>query len=204
MASIDVWHGSIGDADVDVLVNASNTLLQLGSGVSAAIRQTCGGATYQSALDERLQREFGGGLEPGAVVITDAGSHPRAKYVAHVAVMDYRPGPGIVSRPDAARIERGAAELWTKLAALPHPVSVGMVALGAGTGGLGLRDSVRIACTTLKAQLETDPGRICAVQFVAYDELEFANTIDTVRQHFELDLGKLDEHTRRLVEAVQS
>ena len=72
---IDVWHGSIGDADVDVLVNASNTILKLGSGVSHAIRLSCG-PEFQPHLDEVLAAR-GGGIEPGDVVLTHAGAHPR-------------------------------------------------------------------------------------------------------------------------------
>jgi O-acetyl-ADP-ribose deacetylase (regulator of RNase III) len=157
---------------------------------------------YQQALDARLQQESPGGYEPGAVVLTDAGEHPRARYVAHVAVMDYREGSGIIARPDHARIERGASTLWAELAALPEPVSIGMVALGAGTGGLGLRDSVAIACRSLQAQLDRNAGSLSRVVFVAYDELEFVNTIATVREHFELDLDRFDSRIRDFLKAV--
>lgn len=83
-------QGSLTDGDETLLVNASNTNLQLGSGVSGAIRKACG-TTFQAALDELLEKR-GGPLEPGDVVLTNAGAHRRARYIAHVAVMDYRGG----------------------------------------------------------------------------------------------------------------
>lgn len=202
MTTISVWHGSIGDADVDVLVNASNTQLRLGSGVSAAIAASCG-AGFQARLTALLQERWPGGMEPGDVVITDAHSHAQASHVAHVAVMDYRERADARPRPDAARIERGCAELWRQIAALPRQVSVGMVALGAGTGGMGLRDSVSIACRALQRQLEDDAGGITRVVFVAYDQLEFVNTLAAVRDHFDVDLSDIDPAAIRLLEALK-
>ena len=105
MTIVEVRQGSVTAAEVDVLVNASNTLLRLGSGVSAAIRRACG-PEYQGFLDAELARQ-GGGLDPGAVVVTHAGTHPRARFVAHVAVMDYRAVATAVA-PDLARIDRAS------------------------------------------------------------------------------------------------
>src|SRR6185295_15641710 len=109
-------------------------------------------------------------LEPGAVLITDAGTHPRARWVAHVAVMDYRDQPNVEPRPTLARIEHGARALWSLCEGLDaSALSIAMVALGAGTGGLGLRDSVGIACRTLSEHLEATPAtKIARVIFVAW------------------------------------
>ena len=202
MTRIRVWHGSIGDADVDVIVNASNTQLRLGSGVSAAVAASCG-AGFQARLTALREERWPGGMEPGDVVLTDANAHPRAKHVAHVAVMDYRDRPDARPRPDDVRIERGCTELWRQLAALPAPVSVGMVALGAGTGGMGLRDSVSIACRALARQLEADAGAINEVVFVAYDGLEFVNTLAAVRDHFDVDLAGIDPDALRMLEVLK-
>jgi len=200
--AIRVWHGSIGDADVDVLVNASNTLLKLGSGVSAAIRQSCG-AGFQATLDELLAKEHGGGLEPGAVVMTDAHEHPRAKYVAHVAVMDYRDGQGHVRNPDHARLETGYRALFEAIEKLPEErPSVGVVALGAGTGGFGLRNTVGLACAALRTHLDTGERRVGPVTFVAFDILECANTLAAVREQFPVDESGLSEAVLKMTEVV--
>ena len=86
---IFIKEGSLTDGDESVLVNASNTNAQLGTGVSAAIRQACGKG-YQEKIFAALEEKFHGPMKPGEVLLTDAGTHPRAAWVAHVAVMDYR------------------------------------------------------------------------------------------------------------------
>ncbi len=184
---IEVRQGSVTDGDVDVLVNASNTLGQLGTGVSAAIRRACG-AGFQGVVDDALAAR-GGATEPGAVWLTHAGTHPRARFVAHVAVMDYR-ADATRRAPDAARIQRACAALWTVLETLPHDgLSVGMVALGAGTGGLGERLPTELACKTLRAHRAARPStKIARVVFFGYTPLEFANVADVVAAHFDVDL----------------
>jgi O-acetyl-ADP-ribose deacetylase len=183
MTTILVEHGSIGDCDVDVLVNASNTALALGSGVSAAIRATCGPG-FQQHLDE-IVRARGGSVSPGDVVVTGAHGHPRARHVAHVAVMDYRDGSPEGMKPTLQRVRQGCAHLWDAIEALGS-VSVGMVALGAGTGGLGLHDSVEVACETLRDHLARG-SRVGKVVFVAYALHEYANTLAVVRRFFDVD-----------------
>ena len=161
---VTLRQGSLTDGDETLLVNASNTNLQLGSGVSGAIRRACGGAAFQTALDELLEKR-GGPLEPGDVVITGAGAHRRARYIAHVAVMDYRAGVSASSFPSLERVKAGCEKLWAAIEALPEDVSVAMVALGAGTGGLGLVDSVEVARRTLQAAA---PKRVTHVTFYGF------------------------------------
>jgi len=60
-------------------------------------------------------------------------------------------------------------------------LTVAMVALGAGTGNLGLRRSVELACSTLDAHRE---GRIAEVRFYGYELHEFLVTLEVVREHF--------------------
>jgi O-acetyl-ADP-ribose deacetylase (regulator of RNase III) len=185
---IEVQQGSVTDADVDVLVNASNTFGRLGSGVSAAIRAACG-AGFQDVIYDAL-RDRGGATEPGAVWLTHAGTHPRARFVAHVAVMDYRGGHVVEQMPDLARIERASAALWQALEALPSPISVGMVALGAGTGRLGERLPTELACKTLRAhRAARSSTKIERVVFHGYSTIEYANVADVVAQHFDVDVA---------------
>jgi len=87
---IDVVQGSLTSGDESVLINASNTGARLGTGVSHAIRLGCGGEAYQDHIYRELKRVKGGDMVPGDLFTTDAGSHENAKFVVHVAVMDYR------------------------------------------------------------------------------------------------------------------
>jgi O-acetyl-ADP-ribose deacetylase (regulator of RNase III) len=194
---IELRQGSVTDADVDVLVNASNTLLQLGSGVSGAIRIACGRG-YQAFLDQ-VCAEAGGGLEPGAVVVTHAGSHPRARWIAHLAVMDYRPNAELRG-PDEARLRRGTLELMDALAGIPEQgISVGMVALGAGTGNLGVRLPTTIACELLR---ERAPENVKRVVFHGFTLVEHLNVLDVVRRYFPVDLSRESEDVREYLKGL--
>lgn len=198
---ISVAQGSLTAGDETVLVNASNTNVALGSGVSSAIREACG-AGFQAHIAELLRTRFGGPMAPGDVLVTDAGAHPRARWVAHVAVMDYRAGSGARALPTHDVIARGCANLWAALEELPIGVSVAMPALGAGVGRLGARDSTRIACQSLQDHLHTRPtSRIDAVTFYGYLLHEYIAIADVVGSSFAgVDLP---EHVREHLEATR-
>jgi len=168
-------QGSLTDGDETLLVNASNTNLQLGSGVSGAIRKACG-TTFQAALDELLEKR-GGPLEPGDVVLTNAGAHRRARYIAHVAVMDYRGGVSGSSFPTLERVRTGCEKLWAAIDGLHEDVSVAMVALGAGTGGLGLVDSTEVACRTLQAAAPRRVSRVTFYGFALHEHVAMAGVV---------------------------
>lgn len=164
---VTIRQGSLTDGDESVLVNASNTNAQLGTGVSAAIHQACGQG-YQEQVLALLEHQFHGPMMPGQVLLTHAGTHPRAGWVAHVAVMDYRAGHTAHSHPTLDTIRTGCERLWDVVETIPGEgsQSVAMVALGAGTGNLGVAEPTRIAAQTLKAHLALHPNtRIERVTF---------------------------------------
>jgi O-acetyl-ADP-ribose deacetylase len=178
--TIRVVQGSLTEGAETLLVNASNTNVALGSGVSAAIRGACGGG-YQDHIDAILQKERGGPMEPGDVLITDAGTHPTAHWVAHVAVMDYRRGFTGTSFPTLEVIRRGCVKLWQAVALLPEDVTVAMVALGAGTGQLGARKPTEIACETL---LSSGRARVAGVTFYGFLLPEYLAMAEVVTGFF--------------------
>ena len=180
---IAIARGSLTDGDELVLVNASNTGVDLGSGVSAAIRRA-GGPEYQARIHGALKARFGGPMPPGEVLVTDAGDAPRARWVAHVAVMDYRPGAA-EPLPDAARIRAACARLWPAIEAIEtgDALTVAMVALGAGVGGLGVRVPTEIACDTLREHLSTN-SRIARVTFYGYALPEHLAITEVVTSRF--------------------
>jgi O-acetyl-ADP-ribose deacetylase (regulator of RNase III) len=202
MMRIEVKPGSLTDGDASVLVNASNTGLRLGSGVSHAIRLGCGGADYQKTLFTFLEDELGGELPPGDVCLTDAGSHPRARHVLHAAVMDYREGSPAGREPDATRIEAICQKLWPAVEALGGEQSIAMVALGAGTGGMGLRDTTEIACRSLRAHQEQvgEQSRIKRVCFYGFELHEFVITAEVVAAHFTLERDALPEEVWEVID----
>jgi O-acetyl-ADP-ribose deacetylase (regulator of RNase III) len=182
--TVSLTQGSLTDGDESVLVNASNTNAKLGTGVSAAIRAACG-TGYQAQVFAALEQKFGGPMEPGQVLFTDAGAHPRAKWVAHLAVMDYRNGFLAISYPTLEVIRAGLTRLWSGLEALPGPHSVAMVALGGGTGNLGVIEPTKLAARTLKAHLAAHPGSaIERVAFYGYELPEYVAMAQVLSAEF--------------------
>ncbi len=187
--SIAVVQGSLTDGEETVLVNASNTNVALGSGVSGAIRRACGGEAYQQHIRQKMVDRFRGPMTPGDVLMTDAGSHPSAKWVAHVAVMDYREGFTGRSFPSLETIKKGCVHLWSAVedvaSSSEHGVTVAMVALGGGTGQLGVREPTQIACDTLAAHLALHPrSKLRGVTFYGYMLHEQMAIADVVRAVF--------------------
>ncbi len=201
---VSVIQGSLTDGSELVLVNASNTNLILGSGVSGAIRRACGD-DYQERIQSALKARFGGPMGPGDVLVTDAGAHGRAKWVAHVAVMDYRPGADVV-RPTLDRIRTGCERLWDaiELIGAKGPLSVAMVALGAGVGGLSVRESTQIACETLKAHMAIHAqSRIERVVFYGLQLHELVEMAEVVTRHFPEAEAELPEAVRSQLRALR-
>ncbi len=195
MPTFRVVHGSLTDGAEKVLVNASNTGCQLGSGVSGAIRRACGPG-YQAHILAALHARFGSSMPPGAVLITDAGTHPHAQYVAHVAVMDYRHGVGADSFPSLSLIRQSGALLWQELESLRSaaPLSVAMVALGGGTGRLGVRQPTEVICQTLTEHLNRHRDTLLGqLVFYGYELPEYLAMVEVVGAHFPLEPGSVSD-----------
>lgn len=198
---IIIRQGSLTDGDESVLVNASNTNAQLGTGVSAAIHQACGKG-YQEKILAELERQFHGPMQPGQVLLTDAGTHPRAAWVAHVAVMDYREGFNGSSFPTVDRIRLACERLWDVIEAIPDEGthSVAMVALGAGTGNLGVAEPTRIAAQTLKAHVAIHPNtRIDRVTFYGFQLPEYIAVAHVLAVEFPEVKDQLPEEVRKSI-----
>ena len=81
-----VKKGNLILEDADFIVNAANTRLILGSGVSHAFRQHCGGEKFQNYLYELIANKT---VVRGDVIISDSGDAKNFRYSLHVAVMNY-------------------------------------------------------------------------------------------------------------------
>ena len=82
-----IKYGNLVEENATFIVNASNTELTLGSGVSHAFSEHCGGAEYQQELYV-LKKKIGV-IEQGDVILSSSGSATNFKYALHVAVMNY-------------------------------------------------------------------------------------------------------------------
>ncbi len=134
-------EGDITRAEVDAIVNAANSGLQLGAGVAGAIA-AAGGPSIQAECDEH------GPIEVGGAAITGAGDLP-ARFVIHAASMP--PGgqadEASVRASMRASLELARTESQSRTAlpavqsAIPIRCQVG-AGVGAGKGsGKGVRSS---------------------------------------------------------------
>jgi len=88
--SIKVKQGNLLKEEADFIVNASNTKLILGSGVSMAFKRHCG-IELQNEMNNVL-KSIDSGLLQGDVVATSSGIAKNFRYSLHVAVMNYNQG----------------------------------------------------------------------------------------------------------------
>ena len=112
----------------DYVVNPSNTILSLGSGVSGVLKRMC--PELQNVMWEWLNRN--GYLNPGDIAITP---YPcdEFEYVIHAAVMDYRENAFKIA-PDYERIEKICKNISFLLGS--EEVKIITPLLGTGVGGL--------------------------------------------------------------------
>jgi O-acetyl-ADP-ribose deacetylase (regulator of RNase III) len=78
-----------------------------------------------------------------------------------------------------------------------------MVALGAGAGGMPLRESVRIACEALLEHDESTDSQIGRVVFYGFGKDEFLPVAKEVSQLFPDALDHLPKKTRRLIAQLE-
>ena len=112
----------------DYIINPSNTVLSLGSGVSGILRRMC--PELQNIMREYLNKN--GFLNPGDIAIT---IYPceEYNYAIHAAIMDYRDGAKNVM-PNYDRIEKICKNIALFLD--EKRVKVLTPLLGTGVGGL--------------------------------------------------------------------
>jgi O-acetyl-ADP-ribose deacetylase (regulator of RNase III) len=135
---ITIREGDITAQEVDALVNAANSALQLGSGVAGAIRER-GGPEIQAECDAH------GPIAVGEAVATGAGALS-ARYVIHAAGM--APGEPASEESVRAAMRRSleiARELGCRTVAVP--------AIGAGVGGLSTQRSAELLLAEARAHL---------------------------------------------------
>ena len=154
MARIEIVQGDITEADVEAIVNAANTDLQLGGGVAGAIRRK-GGPLIQQ------QCNLIGHIPLGEAATTDGGSL-RAKYVIHAASMEWGGQTTAESLVAATRNSLLRAEL-KKIRSIAFP------AIGTGIAGF---DPQRCAEIMLRVVAEHLQGKtkLKRVVFVLFDE----------------------------------
>lgn len=165
---LTIREGDISAQEVDAIVNAANSALQLGSGVAGAIRAR-GGPAIQAECDAH------GPIAVGDAVATGAGALA-ARHVIHAAAM--APGGRATEESVRAAMHRSlelARELGCRTLAVP--------AIGAGVGGLSTQRSAELLLGEARAHLA---GETCLeeIRFVLFGEQAlrlFESVSDSIR-----------------------
>ena len=129
------------------IVNASNTTLILGSGVSASFKEKCGQQLQveMNAKFQMLEQK----LHKGDVIATSSAEAKNFKYALHAAVMDYNRGVrGFDKLPTLEDIRRilENIEYYLKWYADNNkkPIKLVLPLLGCGVGGLCKEEVIKI------------------------------------------------------------
>ena len=153
-AKIILQQGDITDADVEAVVNAANTHLQLGAGVAGAIRRK-GGPTIQQECDAI-------GLISLGEAATTGGGQLKARYVIHAASMHLG---GLTSKGSL----RDSTVNSLKRAVEKQLTSIAFPAIGTGIAGFPLDRCAQIMLEEVRKHL-TSQTTLQQVLFVLFDD----------------------------------
>ncbi|HET9213023.1 MAG TPA: macro domain-containing protein [Thermoanaerobaculia bacterium] len=156
-AMLELVQADITDLDVDVIVNAANEHLQLGSGVAGAIR-TRGGPSIQEECN-RI-----GGTPVGTAVMTGAG-HLKAKQVIHA--VGPRMGDGDEDKRLASAVRAALA-----LADRRGMKSIALPAISTGVFGFPIERAARVMLTEIQRFLQGGT-KMDRVVLCLFDEAAF-------------------------------
>jgi len=146
--------GDLVEQEVDAIVNAANSELQLGGGVAGAIRRA-GGPAIQDECDAH------GPVKVGEAAITSAGTLP-ARFVIHAASMS------LGSRTTRESL-RSSMDHAFRLAHQHEVRSIAVPAVGTGIAGFPIDECARVMAECLDHVL-SEGWPATEVRFVLFGE----------------------------------
>jgi O-acetyl-ADP-ribose deacetylase (regulator of RNase III) len=159
-------EGDITELDVDAIVNAANSQLQLGSGVAGAIREK-GGPSIQEECDKL------GGTYVGGAVLTGAGNL-KAKHVIHAV------GPKMGEGEEESKLRN--ATMNSLLVAAEHGLkSIAFPAISTGVFGFPIDKCADIMLTVAVEYLKR-PGNLEEVSFCLWGEENYSIFKSTIER----------------------
>jgi len=166
---ITIKQGNLLECEADIIVNASNTKLLLGSGVSMAFKRHCDKA-LQEAMSNVLKDAKE--LHQGDVVATK--SYAKNFQIAlHVAMMNYNKGvKGLQKMPTLKTIETALKNIEQFLKAYAknnQKVKIALPLLGCGIGALQKEDVIRCYKNFFRRDVAFD----CEVILVGYRDEDY-------------------------------
>ena len=134
---IDVVHGSILDADVQVIVSAANSLGLMGGGVAGVIKRAAGAEVEREAVKDAP-------IRVGKAVLTSGGK-TKFKGIIHAPTM---PEPGMLIPIQNVALTTKAA---LTLADEKGFESIAIPGMGTGVGGVAHADAARVMLEAIQA-----------------------------------------------------
>jgi len=134
---ITVVHGSILDADAQVIVNAANSLGLMGGGVAGVIKRAAGAEVEREAVKDAP-------IRVGKAVLT-SGGNTKYKGIIHAPTM---PEPGMHISAQNVALATGAA---LTLADEKGFESIAIPGMGTGVGGVAHADAAKMMVETVRA-----------------------------------------------------
>jgi O-acetyl-ADP-ribose deacetylase (regulator of RNase III) len=146
---IEIEQGSILEQEVDAIVNAANSLGEMGGGVAGAIRRA-GGEEIEIEATAKAP------IAVGEAVVTGAGRLP-FRGVVHAPTME-RPAMRI-----PARNVRAATAAALRASAAAGFKSLAIPGLGTGVGGVAVADAAREMVAAIRASAPRSLERLVLV-----------------------------------------
>ncbi len=164
---IVVKKGDITEENVEAIVNPANSLMIMGGGVAGAIKLKGG-----VEIEEEARRHAP--VPIGKAVTTKAG-RLKARYIIHAPTME-KPAMRIGIENVKAAVKAVIQE------ALKHKITrLAFPALGAGVGGIKVKDSILAILNQLKEAI--DKGvKFDEVRLVAWSESDFREFLKAVEE----------------------
>ena len=153
-ARVVIVTGDLVEQEVDAIVNAANNDLQLGGGVSGAIRRA-GGPSIQEECDAH------GSIRVGEAAITGAGRLP-ARFVIHAASM------ALGGRTTRAALRSSMDDAF-RLARANEVRTIAVPAVGTGIAGFPIDECARVMAESLLSALNGG-WQASEVRFVMFAE----------------------------------
>lgn len=155
---VEIKTGDITEEFCDAIVNASNTLLKLGSGVSGAIRNKAG-ESFQEEMYQIAERKR---LDNGDAVITGSHALRTCKYIIHAATVE-----------GSEETVRMAIQNSLEICNDKQIKSVAFPALATGVGGMSKSLFARIFIEEVKRFADNENDSLTRITLVLWSSSDF-------------------------------
>jgi len=172
--TIEVVRGSVLDQDVDVIVNAANTMMRGGGGIDGVIHRAAG-----DGLLEELRRVAPKGSSTGEAIVTD-GHNLKQQYIIHVAGPIYRN----YDPDEAARLLAACYSNALQAAEECGLTSIGFCSISTGVYGYPLEEAAPVALVTTKKYFQDSDSTIQRVIFAMFTAREYEVFLQTSKVLF--------------------